>query len=139
MKKLLFSLVALLCITLSVDAQSDKGLNLTPRDTLLFEYMDTYRRQLREPQYQLFPTENMWTFLKLNTVTGQIWQVQYSIDGPDYRFESILDVTPRISEYFDDPICWPFHSIPHQKHLQLHPPRPIRWPLLASSMEHRTI
>lgn len=50
MKKLLLSLVALFCITLSVDAQSDKGLNLTPRDTLLFEYMDTYMRQLREPQ-----------------------------------------------------------------------------------------
>lgn len=112
MKKLLLSLVALFCITLSVDAQSDKGLNLTPRDTLLFEYMDTYRRQLREPQYQLFPTENMWTFLKLNTVTGQIWQVQYSIDGPEYRFESILDVTPRISEYFDDPICGRFTLYP---------------------------
>ena len=54
----------------------------------------------------------MWTFLKLNTVTGQIWQVQYSVEGPDYRFESILDVTPRISEYFDDPICGRFTLYP---------------------------
>lgn len=73
MKKLLLSLVALICITLSVDAQSDKGLNLTPRDTLLFEYMDTYRRQLREPQYQLFPT------LKPNGYTTiMIWLISTS-------------------------------------------------------------
>lgn len=39
-------------------------------------------------RYRLFPTQNTWTFLKLDTVTGKIWQVQYSVDGDDYRFES---------------------------------------------------
>lgn len=117
MKKLLFA-IAILCFSMSftVKAQSPSSkaseLKLTPRDTLLFEYMDTYRRQLREPQYQLFPTENMWTFLKLNTITGQIWQVQYTVEGPEYRFETILDITPRISEYFDDPICGRFTLYP---------------------------
>ncbi len=28
--------------------------------------------------YRLFPTTNMWTFIKLNTRTGQMWQVQWS-------------------------------------------------------------
>ena len=26
--------------------------------------------------YRLFPTQNMWTFIKLNTRNGQMWQVQ---------------------------------------------------------------
>lgn len=31
--------------------------------------------------YQLFPTENRWIFIKLNTQTGQMWMVQYSTDN----------------------------------------------------------
>ena len=42
-------------------------------------------------RYQLFPTQNTWTFLKLDTMTGQIWQVQFSIQGEEYRFESELN------------------------------------------------
>lgn len=41
-------------------------------------------------RYRLFPTQNMWTFLKLDTMTGRIWQVQFSVEGKDYRFETIL-------------------------------------------------
>ena len=41
--------------------------------------------------YQLFPTKNMWTFLKLNTKNGQIWQVQYDVEG-DNRFETSLNM-----------------------------------------------
>lgn len=40
--------------------------------------------------YKLFPTNNMWTFLKLDTRNGRIWQVQLSVKGDDYRFESPL-------------------------------------------------
>lgn len=40
--------------------------------------------------YKLFPTQNMWTFLKLDTASGEIWQVQYSVKGEDYRFETVL-------------------------------------------------
>ena len=52
-------------------------------------------------RYRLFPTQNMWTFLKLDTMTGQIWQVQYSVKGDDYRFEtslSSLDITNALSQ-----------------------------------------
>lgn len=34
--------------------------------------------------YQLYPTQNRWTFLKLNTTNGEIWIVQYST-GDDYN------------------------------------------------------
>jgi hypothetical protein len=44
-------------------------------------------------RFRLFPTKNMWTFLKLDTMTGEIWQVQYSTDGPNYRFETVLNST----------------------------------------------
>ena len=85
-----------------------RNLNLTSKDTLMFQYMEAYLSQLREPRYQLFKTQNMWTFLKLDTMTGQIWQVQFSIKGSDYRFETALDTNPRISEYFDEAICGRF-------------------------------
>ena len=31
--------------------------------------------------YRLFPTENNWTYLKLNTSNGKVEQVQWSLDG----------------------------------------------------------
>lgn len=85
-----------------------RNLNLSPKDTLMFQYFEAFHSQLREPRYQLFKTQNMWTFLKLDTMTGQIWQVQFSVKGGDYRFETALDTSPRISEYFDEPICGRF-------------------------------
>jgi len=42
-------------------------------------------------RYRLFPTQNVWTFLKLDTMTGKIWQVQFSVKGDDYRFETVLN------------------------------------------------
>lgn len=39
--------------------------------------------------YQLFPTQNMYTFIKLDTRNGKMWQVQWGTESK-YRFESIL-------------------------------------------------
>ena len=85
---------------------------LTPRDSLFLEYMDVFINQLREPKYKLYPTTNMWTFLKLNTATGQIWQVQYSLND-DKRFEYILDTKWRLNEW-DEHICGRFELHPTQ-------------------------
>lgn len=41
--------------------------------------------------FALYETTNMWTFLKLDTRTGKIWQVQYSVEGSEYRFETALN------------------------------------------------
>lgn len=30
--------------------------------------------------YQLFPTQNVWTFIKLDTRNGKMWQVQFSVN-----------------------------------------------------------
>lgn len=42
------------------------------------------------PAFQLFPTTNMWTFIKLDTRNGRMWQVQYDIQG-DNRMEVVLN------------------------------------------------
>lgn len=41
-------------------------------------------------RFRMFPTENIWTFLKLDTKTGKIWQVQYSLEEGN-RGEVILN------------------------------------------------
>lgn len=47
--------------------------------------------------FKLYPTSNVWTFLKLDTRNGKIWQVQFSVDDDNYRFEVPLNLTPLIS------------------------------------------
>lgn len=42
-------------------------------------------------RFKLFPTQNMWTFIKLDTQTGQMWQVQYSLKSEKERFEYNLN------------------------------------------------
>jgi hypothetical protein len=39
--------------------------------------------------YRLFSTRNMYTFIKLDTRNGQMWQVQWSTESKS-RFETIL-------------------------------------------------
>ena len=41
--------------------------------------------------YEIYPTQNMWTFLKLDTRNGLINIVQYSVKGDEYRFETVLN------------------------------------------------
>ena len=41
--------------------------------------------------FQLFPTQNMWNFIKLNTQTGEMWQVQYSINDDNNRVSVTLN------------------------------------------------
>ena len=36
--------------------------------------------------YQLFPTQNMWTFILLDSYNGRLWQVQYSTQDLDNLF-----------------------------------------------------
>jgi len=48
--------------------------------------------------YRLFSTKNMYTFIKLNTRNGQMWQVQWSTKGSEYRFESTLSDISRVDK-----------------------------------------
>ena len=41
--------------------------------------------------YQLYPTSNIWTFLKLDTRNGRIWQVHFSINNEESQGELVLN------------------------------------------------
>ncbi|WP_452218351.1 hypothetical protein [Lacinutrix undariae] len=47
-------------------------------------------QQLEVPIYKIFPTENTWALLKLNTRNGKIWQVHFSISN-DFEGELPLN------------------------------------------------
>lgn len=46
--------------------------------------------------YRLFSTRNKWTYIKLNTRNGQMWQVQYSLE--DNNREDPLSLITRVSK-----------------------------------------
>lgn len=41
--------------------------------------------------YQLYPTSNIWTFLKLDTRNGKIWQVHFSVNNDESQGELVLN------------------------------------------------
>lgn len=47
--------------------------------------------------YRLFPTSNMWIFIKLNTADGRLWLVQYSIKSGE-QLEIPLSKSERVDE-----------------------------------------
>ena len=54
--------------------------------------------QIRDiARYKLYPTQNIWTFIKVDTQTGQLWQVQYSVNDDSNRTEYDLNPKPLIT------------------------------------------
>ena len=47
--------------------------------------------------YQLFSTQNIWTFIKLHTRNGKMWQVQYDVEGSN-RGQTSLNLTSLVSK-----------------------------------------
>lgn len=47
-------------------------------------------------RYKMFSTDNIWTFLKLDTQSGKIWQVQFSIND-NFRGEIELNNNELVS------------------------------------------
>ena len=90
MKRLLTLIVAFLLLSLSAFSQ-----NFYPRDSIRAEGWSQkdsiqthflYRQnQKAAPRYRLYPTENVWTFLRLETSTGRIWQVHFSVGDSSVR------------------------------------------------------
>ena len=106
--KRLFALVALCLISAFAFAQTEKQKKeiFTIKDSMMFEYFDAYLQQLREPCFELYPTDNMWTFIKLDTRTGKLWQVQYSVKSSSNAFQTVLDSSDRV--YDGNYICGRF-------------------------------
>ena len=47
--------------------------------------------------YRLYPTQNMWTFIKLDTRNGKMWQVQFSMKS-EGRFETFLSLEALVTK-----------------------------------------
>lgn len=48
--------------------------------------------------YQLFPTQNYWTFIKLDTRNGKMWQVHFTVTDDGERAELVLNSIPLVVE-----------------------------------------
>lgn len=89
--KRIFVLFALAMICIAASAQSK---NIEQQNTQLDStsvYLLKRISQHTAPCYKLYKTENMWTFLELETFSGRIWQVQYTVDeSKASRMKTIL-------------------------------------------------
>lgn len=65
--------------------------------------------------YQLFPTENRWIFIKLNTETGQMWMVQYSTSSESDAVTCPLNPNSLLRSY-DDKVNGRFTLYPTQNY-----------------------
>jgi hypothetical protein len=81
MKKMLLYVTLLLVLLLSNTILADAPL---PEPT-----------QRPDAYYRLFRTTNLWTFIKLDTRDGRMWQVQFNVQG-DNRGIAILNDQPLI-------------------------------------------
>lgn len=81
--------------------------------TLLFTfvYAFSFAQNNSYDSFKLYPTTNMWTFLKLDTSNGKIWQVQFDVQGSN-RFE--LNLNPYSLVSFDDMYNGRFELYPTQ-------------------------
>lgn len=48
--------------------------------------------------YQLFPTQNYWTFIKLDTRNGKMWQVHFSVKDDNNKGELVLNSLPLVDK-----------------------------------------
>ena len=84
----------LFCILLSVGGCAEKE-----SKSEVSEKMSEQLVQVSDiERYKLFPTQNLWTFIKLDTQTGQMWQLQYSVNDKSERLEYDLNPYPLITD-----------------------------------------
>lgn len=91
MKRFILPFVSLFLLMIS--ACNDNAQKSTPKEEVKEQLVETYDIE----HFKLFSTQNMWTFIKLDTQTGQMWQVQYSVKGDEGRFEYDLNPNPLIT------------------------------------------
>lgn len=79
MKTKLIFVITIFLFAFSVNSQEKQNVTVQPK-------------QVSENAiYQLFPTQNYWTFLKLDTRNGKIWQVHFTVSKEGFEGEIILN------------------------------------------------
>lgn len=82
MKKIIISLIVVLATTAAFAQDQTTPMSIVSPDSGIV--------------YRLFSTRNKWTYIKLNTRNGQMWQVQYSLE--EYNREDALSLITRVSK-----------------------------------------
>ena len=75
MKKMIISLVVVMATTTAFAQNQTTPMSIVSPDSAIV--------------YRLFSTQNKWTYIKLNTRNGQMWQVQWYTESKS-RFTSTL-------------------------------------------------
>jgi hypothetical protein len=88
MRKCKVSLILILAVLITYAEACSNNSNGTPIDSKTKE--SVLSPEDTAVTYRLFPTQNMWTFIKLNTRNGQMWQVQFDVQGNN-RFVTNLN------------------------------------------------
>jgi hypothetical protein len=86
MRTKLITLIALFLFVFSANSQE--------KQTTPFQEIQNSENSV----FKIFPTQNYWTFLKLDTRNGKIWQVHYTISKEGFQGEKILN---------SDSLLWP--------------------------------
>lgn len=85
MKKLFFLVIVLslgMCCFAQTDSVSTKSPTIDERLNNIEQRLEIVDIDLSlKNRYKLYPTENIYTLLKLDTKTGKIWQVQWSLES----------------------------------------------------------
>lgn len=95
MRKFIISLICVFVVSTTYTKAYSKKLESTTVYSTVNENVSAQNDDV--VIYRLFPTQNMWTFIKLNTRNGQMWQVQYDIEG-DNRMETYLNFVPLVAK-----------------------------------------
>lgn len=82
MNKIVISLITVLTITNAFAQNQTTPMSIVSPDSAIV--------------YRLFSTQNKWTYIKLNTRNGQMWQIQYSLE--DSNMEVPLSLISRVSK-----------------------------------------
>ena len=93
MNKIIVTILVILnaCSFVSAQTRTNKPMSNELDSTAVFLLHRI--SQKAAPCYKLYKTENMWTFLELETSSGRIWQVQYSIDDEQSpRMKTFLNI-----------------------------------------------
>lgn len=60
--------------------------------------MESDPSQRLDVRYRLFKTKNTWNFIELDTQTGRVWQVQFSVKEDDGRFKVPVNPDPLVKD-----------------------------------------
>lgn len=95
-----FLILIFLCVSLAASSQS-----MTKQNGSI------HRLRPEENQaYELFPTKNHWTFIKLDTRNGRMWQVHFSVSDEGAKVQVILNSRPLVNMEDEVPGRFKLHA-----------------------------